>query len=349
MIEKIINGFMTEKNDEFLSTVKNFEKETHHDTIPVKKLVLWGDENTYTLDEQENTINKTAGFRINYKPCRPYAVRTMCDKLGISGSVLSKFNDKKLAKILKQCIIEFSSKDSVQVVSFENVVLSVLSENYKYLSAVEIFEKIAEEVNNLGGNFKKGYVDLDSFNAFYELKNNKIKMAYSEILPELSDAVPVLSVSTSNTGLSSVSIVPMFALKNAVFAIGRPLKVFHKGDASIDVVAENINQIYAMFKEAVDGLSRLKKIKIENPADCFKNVAKRVLLPKRYVVPALESFECCIPDENVTAYDIYLGLTDVILYAQLDNRPAGFINTLREQIARALYVDFQKYDVPYSD
>ena len=358
IINELLNGktVAVSTEDDFLSSVKEIEKSTKYSHVKISEMNFAGDEDNIFKSEAPLvdgfTIDcgKSIGKTFN---CLTYAVKTACDRLGISGPVLSRFSNKKLANILNQCSEEYKNDEEVLIVSLpdsdNNCCIAVLSDGYRVLPANEVFKEASGEIKNLGGYFTDGYINTDIFYALYQINNKELENIYKDKFEELSKGVPMISIETSNTGLSSVSITPKFRMRDIDLIIGRPFKTLHKGESDIDSVKEDIKQIFPMFKEAIDGLSRLKKIRIENPLFCFKNIAKKVLLPKKYSMMAADDFCNFIDDSEITAYDIYFALAEVVFYAENDNRPKLFLNNLQEQIARALYLDFSKYDTPYSD
>ena len=281
----------------------------------------------------------------------------MCERLGISGPTLAKFSKSELAQILKFCSEKFTDEDSATLVKIGDRAAAVLSDHYKVVKADEIYKETSRAIKKLGGEFLGGYLTVDDFLVAYTLKNQGISKVYQEKLEDddfFKDAVPVVQVATSNTGFSSVSIIPQFKVKNRLITIGRSMKEAHKGNTDIDKVKENLNQIFSIFKEAIEGLEKLKNVEIDNPEFCFKNVAKRVLLPKKYTMLAAADFEGTVEylndiGKSVTAYDIYVGLTETIFHAENDGRPKEFINNLTELVSRSLFVDYKRYDTPYSD
>lgn len=354
IINQIIKGKIITSNneDEFLKNVREVENNTSYITVEIPKLRFVGEGEENILNFEEYDIN-SKNFRVETNAfslsCRPYAVKTICDRLGVSGPVLSRFSNQKLAKILNFCKKEYSKEECIQIVKLgEDSCLAALSDGYKVLEADEVFTKAFAEIKKLGGEFSFGYIDADIFHASFILKNEQLKEIYAEKFEEFSNGVPMLDIETSNTGLSSVSIIPKFKFKDFELIVGKPLKVLHKGNSDMAAVNEAIGQIFPIFKSSIDGLSRLKKVRIENPLFCFKNIAKRVLLPKKYSMLAAENFENFL-DDDVNAFDVYWGLTEVLFYAKNDERPQVFLNMLEEQIARALYLDYSKYDVPYAE
>lgn len=354
-LERVLNGEVINftSEEKYLKGVKTVENNTDFISKEISSLKFLGDK------EKNNILkNESEAFESSFKictedgmyTCRPYSAKSLCERIGISGSVLSKLDNEQLSKLLRSCVRVYGSEEEIIIAKIGDKCIAVLSDGYKILPASDLFKDATPEIEKLGGKFVSGFIGLDIFESDYILKNKALEDLYSEKFDELTDAVPMVSVSTSNTGLSAVTITPKFKIKGVDIIIGKSLKILHKGSSNPDTIKENIGQIFSMFKAASEELSKLKKVKIENPLSCFKNVAKRVLLPKKYALMAAEDFENFIDDgEEITAYDIYFGLSEVIFHAENDERPKLFINNLQELVSRALFIDFSKYDTPNSE
>ena len=103
IIKEILSGktISTNTKEDFLSAVKEIERTTEY--VDTKISDLQFDEFT----ETECALD--SGLRIscpdspeNGYNCLPYAVKTACDKVGISGPVLSRFSSEKLAEMLSE-------------------------------------------------------------------------------------------------------------------------------------------------------------------------------------------------------------------------------------------------------
>lgn len=339
--ENLIGGYTSELA--FLDCVQEVEDATERKGVSLQDIRMHADEN-----ESVYLVAQGSTYRL-----RDGAIPSLCARLGISGSILSRFSPDELMALLNQCAEKHRDDEGALIVKIGDAVSAVLSDGYQVMEADAIFRQASEKIRSIGGFFVGGFVTMDMFSASYQIQNEKLVQMYRDKFDEgdmLRGAVPVVTVETSNTGLSSASIVPKFRVKGRDIIIGKSMRAAHKGENDLKRVEENLNQIFAIFKQAIDGLETLKKIKIENPSCCFKNIAKRVLLPKKYAMMASLDFDETLEDlEGVSAYDIYLALTETIFHAENDGRPAEFINSLRELIARALFVDYRKYDLPYSD
>lgn len=336
--------------EDFLKEVKEIEARTNRDDMPIRSVKFGENVSEFPFDDGAGfTIKVNINGERAYIPCRGYAVRTLCQRLGIEGPVLDRMNGKELTEILKKCAKKFRPEEQMKVVELDGTVLAVLSSGYKVMPADEIYRMAEDEVSKLGSKYLEGFVTDDIFSATYQITNPEIRRAYDGFGELSGDAVPMVRITTSNTGFSSVSVIPMFRLRGRDIIIGRSLNACHKGNSDEKTIEENLAQIFPLFKEAAEGLERLQKVVIEFPEKCILNVADRVHLPRKYVKLAAEELEHMISwNQSVTAYDIYFALTEVMFHAQNAGAPKTALDNLREQVARVLFVDFKKYDVPYS-
>lgn len=347
-MEKI---FSNEK--EFLAEVQGIEKRTNREDMAIRS-VKFGKENDNVAhpfdDNGEFVIKITKNKEKQLIPCRGYAVNTLAQRLGIQGPVLDRMNGKELTDIFKRCAKKFRPEEKMKVIELDGKILAVLSDGYKVIPADTIYDMAKSEVDRIGSTFLEGYVTDDIFAATYRIDNKEVKAAYDDFDELTGDAVPMVAIATSNTGFSSVSITPMFRMRGRDIIIGKALNACHKGSSDEKVIEENLAQIFPLFKEAAETLARLQKVTIEHPEKCILNVADRVHLPRKWVKMAAEELEHLIGwNQTVTAYDIYLALTEVMFHAQNAGSTKAIIDALREQVARVLFVDFKKYDVPYSN
>lgn len=336
----------------FFNAVKELEENTHRLEFNLGETEFIGLDNP-PENEQMEEIYSAGGFAVkvdgNTYKLSAKAESDMALRLGITGPTLAALPKSKLAKILGICKTQFTKEKGLLVQVGEKV-YAVLSDGYKVIPADEVYRAAARPIHKMGGVFVGGYLTVDNFFAEYQLQNPEIINAYKQKLGTDFSAVPVVSVETSNTGLSSVSITPRFMKGNQSFIIGHSIDAAHKGSVSIETVKENCSQIFAIFQEAINGLAKLKNVKIQYPVQCFKNIARRCQMSKPFSLMALADFEGEILEgDEVTAFDIYVGLTEAIFHASNSGKPKNFVDNLTEQCARALTLDFAKYDTPYSE
>ena len=131
---------------------------------------------------------------------------------------------------------------------------------------------------------------------------------------------------------------------------GGPIGLEHKGDASIAKFKENLEGIFSQYGSQLEKLANLLDIEIENPANCFKEVMKRLGIPKKYAAPTLEIFEIGVAyKEHCTAHDIYYGLGELLMQLQIHKATGEQMLRMEEAIAKALTLNFAEYDFPATD
>lgn len=357
--EKLARGieYLGEYKSEqgFFNAVKEIEGNTQRIDFNLGKAEFVGIDSPVE-DEKMADIYDAGGFAVKldghtYK-LSAKAESDMALRLGITGPTLSVLPKDSLAKILSICKSQFTKEDDkAMMVQIGDKVYAVLSDGYKVILADEVYRSAAKPIHRMGGEFVSGYLTVDNFFAEYKLNNPEIVNSYKQKCGTDFNALPVVTVETSNTGLSSVSITPKFLINgNRVITVGKSIDAAHKGETTIEKVKENCEQIFAIFQEAISGLAKLKTVRIQHPMMCFKNIAKRCQMPKGYSMMAAADFEGeLLEGEEVTAFDIYVGLTEAIFHASNDGRSKVYVNNLTEICARALTLDFTRYDLPYAE
>ncbi len=325
----------------FIDSLVKIEQNTKRARIPLKKrgtLHLVGDS---LYIKNENAMYE----------CLPRCVDTILERAGISGPCIERFTKEELVKVLKLCLSKLGSEKGL-LVTIDEKACALLSDNYKVIGLDEIFKEASSEMSKLNGKFGGGFSTINETTASYTIDNPELRMEYSKKFENsmLEKAVPVLEITSSNTGLSSVSLVPKFFVKGHEIVIGKPLKAAHKGSSDMKTVKDNLSQTFAIFKAATEKLSKLRDVKIQYPMQCFKNVAKRINLSKKLALLAAGDFMGYVcEDEEITAYDIYLGLTEAIFHAEMLGKKKEIINSLQEIVARAIYLDYSEFDIPVSE
>ena len=203
---------------------------------------------------------------------------------------------------------------------------------------------VDQELLSKKGKFVLGTADAYHAEARYNLPEN-ICDNFRDVVPQ--GYIPTVLVQTSNVGLSGANIFPELTHKGNQIPVGAPLCLQHKGEASIEKFKENINQVYSLFHKSLHHLSELKDKTIKYPVSTLISVCKKNHIPKKYIAYAVEYFEDLIDeDDEVTAYDVYMAITEVIFMAESEGRTNKQVFALKENVARCLFVNWSEFDLP---
>ena len=129
-----------------------------------------------------------------------------------------------------------------------------------------------------------------------------------------------------------------------IIPLGYSIKTEHKSGVDLDFFDEQLDLLYARFKEAIEKQTKLLSIDISNPYTTMLGVLKRIGAPKKASYEAAEQFISQNGNRACTAYELYLAMSEIIFMAQCDGASAGRIAQVEEIIARALSINWSEYD-----
>lgn len=315
------------------------------------------------LDEEivEDTARSTGlvlKVKKHYYPVRDCAIRSILDRAGISGTALKRVDRNAYARILNECL-KVASGNALLRVS-EGKVSAVLggdNHDYAVLDMEQIFRMTTEYLHDhfKGCRYLGGFYEHDMVSCLWELTGESSLLdAYRRELllhgrrPE--EMIPVVRVTTSDTGRSGANIYPMLlhgSGKESI-ALGNALRLEHKAGATIGQYAEQLKMLYGKYQVAVEGLTKLLDTPIEHPVNCMQAVMKKLGIPKKWGMEALELFEAQYGDDPCTAHDIYYGISEVLYMLECEGEEGSRITAMEETIARAFSLSWQEYDLPGS-
>lgn len=358
--KKIEEGRMdygTYKSDiGFFNCINTIEESTERIDCPICDLRIINADNCQGVPENILAASKKSnGFVLKYNnqyfALRPESVNNLINRAIPGNASLQHLSKDSMQKVINICLKEMMSNKGAKIIKLGDYAISVLSDEYKPINAYEVFKESNKKIRKVGGVFESGVASIDYFIGKWIIQNEELISEYKKNFTDHDwNVTPVLSVSTSNTGFSAVNIIPKFKNSHCEFIIGKPLSVAHKGDGNIDTVTEKLENIYSIFEKSISDLNKLKDIVISYPVNTFKNVAKAIGLQKKYAFLALQDFESFIDNESeISAHDIYMGLTEAIYYGSKDSRNKRTNENMQEIVARAITVNWSKYDLPVSD
>ena len=307
----------------------------------------------------DNTIQNTGlvlRVKNEYYPVRDCAIKTILDRAGISGPALRKVDKNVYARILNDCL-KVAGGEALLRIS-EGKVSAVLGgdcHDYAVLDTEQIFLRSVEYLNN---NFKEcnylgGFYEHHMTSSLWELSSeDELLEAYREELllhgktPE--EMKPIVRITTSDTGVSGANIYPMLlsGSRNDTIALGSPLRLEHKSGATLSKFEEQLGMIYGKYQLAIGNLTKLLGIEIMNPVYCMKSVMKRLGIPKKYGLDAVELFIAQRGEDPCSAHDIYYGISEILFTLACNGEEGSKITEMEEKIARALAIRWKEHDLP---
>lgn len=312
------------------------------------------------LDEEiiNNTIQNTGlviKVKNQYYPVRDCAIKTILDRAGISGPALRKVGKGVYARILNDCL-KVAGGEALLRIS-EGKVSAVLGgdcHDYAVLDTEQIFLRSVEYLNTHFAecNYLGGFYEHHMTSSLWELSSeDSLLDAYRKEItlqgrtPE--EMKPVVRITTSDTGVSGANIYPMLlsGTRNDTIVLGNPLRLEHKAGATLAKFEEQLGMIYGKYQLAIGNLTDLLKIEILHPANCMKGIMKRLGIPKKYGLEAVELFLAQYGEDPCTAHDIYYGISEILFLLACNGEGGSRITEMEEKIARALSIHWSEYDV----
>jgi hypothetical protein len=338
-------SYSSNNKDQFFREVAAMEENTEWENTKVKEIRILP-----RKDEIENPdLISHSGLLLNGIPLRNIAYPSLYDRAHVSGSALGKLSGENLSKVLNLCL-QTADKDTIaQLVVCGNSVSAVHSDEYVRLPSEKVFQDIDSILKERFSSFKfrSGHIDHSLMVADYDIADKRISSQYGDMLEGLN-VTTAITVATSNIGLSGVRISPQFLHDGTDFIIGKPLIVKHKGkNATMDKIRENANMTYSLINKSIVSFSKMQEIPIQYPVPCFCNVAKRIGIPKKLAMAALEDYKMEVENKLLSnALELYIALTEVLSYAKYEKMPDHEIDDLKETVGRALSINFSDYDIP---
>lgn len=291
-----------------------------------------------------------------YYPLRGTAYKSLLDRAKISGTALPKLKKEDLANTLNACFHLFES-EALLLVRNEKVsaVHSGDETDYSILPVNELLGVLQGklDVRFAGNVFTEGYSDHALTSAEWEMPSQKEELlgTYSKVLEANGKkamaykVMPGIRFSTSDTGISSAKVSAMLMGLQYPIHIGGCLAVDHRNRAKVSDFEEQLEQLFAQFGDSVKKLSKLLEIDLEYPVNAMTRVCKRLALPKKAAVEAIAMFEMANGDNPATAHDVFMAMQEIPYILKTQGVPESKMLTVEENMARALTIKWEEYDL----
>ena len=321
-------------------------------TIMEEQEITSSEESTLSAMEDTNLLLSypdESGKR-NVIPLRTTSISSLKERAKLNGASLQKMPCEKTAFTLN-CGLELWDEQSLLLVRDEKIsaVHSGDEKDYSILCMQDLLKVLKDELDEKFFGYTTNGIEVDHemlIASFY--LPDKMLEDLNEILVKKQrkplKGKPMLKFASSDVGICGANLYPYIENDRVCIRIGESLRLKHKNKASLEDFKENCGKIYSIFK-GMEGIEKLRSLKIKHPYDCFLAVAKKCALPKKAVLEAAEDFDAFRPVECY-AYDIYMGLWDVTKYVKTENESQ--LISLEENISRALALDYSSFDYKFS-
>lgn len=287
-------------------------------------------------------------------PVRNCAIKTILERARISGNALSKVERPIFAKILNYCL-KVAPGQALLKVSDDKVsaIHGGDKSDYSVLEMYELFTKTSDylSANFVDAKYAGGFFEHSMVTALWTLDgNDELVEAYLNLLDmhgiKCHDLKASVRLTSSDTGISGANLYPTLIADGKNIPLGSPLKLEHKHGASMKDFENKLAMLYSQYDLAIGNLKKLITITIKNPANTMMGVMKKIGVPKKLAMEALEKFKAVHGSGFCSAHDIYYGIAEVIFMMQCSGESGIRITQMEETVARALNVKWQDYDIP---
>lgn len=352
--------------EEFFDFIKGVKKEWIETPVSLVTYLPWAYCNEADMAVSEEVgkdayLNKEMAVCINGKayPIRfeGVAQKTLLERNRMTGKAMSDMGVARRCECLNFAK-ELYPKDLMKVLIQEDKASAFLSggeRDYAILDAYELILAIQNELDDRfdGAQFADGYFDHTRTYAEWKMPRQKEELvgSYLNMLRLLGKdrlaekLVPGFSFSTSDIGIGKASISAyLFTDDGTRILIGQGMEVKHRSGATVEDFASAVTGMFAMFNDFAEGLKKLHSIKLNYPVNAMTGVCKKLLLPKKAAVDAIEMFRDINGAGAATAGDVYLAMQEILFSVKRDTPSKQFV--CEEQVAKALKINWVSFDVP---
>lgn len=310
---------------------------------------------------KEHVINDTLdGTQLILKadgeciPVRNCAIKTIFERARISGNALSKVERPVLAKILNHCMKVADGQALLKVADDKvSAVHGGDKSDYSILEMYELFAKTSDYLydNFEGVKYAGGFYDHSAVTALWSLEgNSELVETYKDLLTlhgiKCSELIASVRLTTSDVGISGANLYPTLIADGKNIPLGSPLKLEHKHGATLEDFEKKLSMLYSQYDLAIGKLKNLISITVRYPVNAMMGVMKKIGIPKKLAMEAIERFKAVHGIGFSSAHDIYYGISEVIFMMQCNGESGIRVTQMEETVSRALNIKWSDYDIP---
>ncbi len=292
-----------------------------------------------------------------YVPIRTTAYKSLLDRAKISGSVLPKLAKDKLSAILNECFPLHGSSEALVLVRDEKVaaVHSGDEKDYSILPIDELMKALESRLDERfpGNEFQTGYSDHAVSTAMWAFPKQREDLldTYDKALTAhgqkglAAKLMPGIRFSTSDVGVSAASVSALLLGGQYPIRIGSVVAVEHRRQSKVDDFGNALDMLFAQFTHTIAKLEKLLDVTLCYPVNAMTAVCKKLSLPKKAALEAIDMFDMAIGNGMATAHDVYFALQEIPFILKSANTPESKLLSVEEAIARALTLRWEDYDL----
>ena len=307
------------------------------------------------IEDTAENLKLAIKVKDKFFPLRDTAYKSLLDRAKVGGSALPKLPREKLAELINSCLA--LHKDSALLLVRDEKVSAAHSgdtRDYSVLEIDQLLDGLQSKMDERfpGNQFSGGYVDHSITSASWTLPDQKTELldTYTKLLaaegkPAMAaKLMPGIRFSTSDTGVASAKVSALLVGLQYPIHIGGMISVEHRRQSKVPDFVESLDMLFAQFGDSVARLSGLLSIHLDHPVNAMTAICKRLALPKKAAMEAIDMFEMAIGEDSATAHDVFVAMQEIPFILKTQGTPESKLLALQENMARALTLKWRDYD-----
>lgn len=307
------------------------------------------------IEDTAENLKLAIKVKDKFFPLRDAAYKSLLDRAKVGGSALPKLPREKLAELINSCLA--LHKDSALLLVRDEKVSAAHSgdtRDYSVLEIDQLLDGLQSKMDERfpGNQFSGGYVDHSITSASWTLPDQKTELldTYTKLLAAegktamAAKLMPGIRFSTSDTGVASAKVSALLVGLQYPIHIGGMISVEHRRQSKVPDFVESLDMLFAQFGDSVARLSGLLSIHLDHPVNAMTAICKRLALPKKAAMEAIDMFEMAIGEDSATAHDVFVAMQEIPFILKTQGTPESKLLALQENMARALTLKWRDYD-----
>ena len=307
------------------------------------------------IEDTAENLKLAIKVKDKFFPLRDTAYKSLLDRAKVGGSALPKLPREKLAELINSCLA--LHKDSALLLARDEKVSAAHSgdtRDYSVLEIDQLLDGLQSKMDERfpGNQFSGGYVDHSITSASWTLPDQKTELldTYTKLLAAegktamAAKLMPGIRFSTSDTGVASAKVSALLVGLQYPIHIGGMISVEHRRQSKVPDFVESLDMLFAQFGDSVARLSGLLSIHLDHPVNAMTAICKRLALPKKAAMEAIDMFEMAIGEDSATAHDVFVAMQEIPFILKTQGTPESKLLALQENMARALTLKWRDYD-----
>ena len=307
------------------------------------------------IEDTAENLKLAIKVKDKFFPLRDTAYKSLLDRAKVGGSALPKLPREKLAELINSCLA--LHKDSALLLVRDEKVSAAHSgdtRDYSVLEIDQLLDGLQSKMDERfpGNQFSGGYVDHSITSASWTLPDQKTELldTYTKLLAAegktamAAKLMPGIRFSTSDTGVASAKVSALLVGLQYPIHIGGMISVEHRRQSKVPDFVESLDMLFAQFGDSVARLSGLLSIHLDHPVNAMTAICKRLALPKKAAMEAIDMFEMAIGEDSATAHDVFVAMQEIPFILKTQGTPESKLLALQENMARSLTLKWRDYD-----